>query len=321
MENLYKYNDFLFESIINEIFLLVESEQAYTYEWDLRKEKDDEKPVTFEWDLTSNKPNTLEKLKGFLQKLPKDQIKKYFYKLLDKVKLLPERTRRKLLINFASVFLVFAPIKYLTDKPEEYKADKKIVKEFVNVTKKASFKVSQEIVALAEGDYSSDRGDTGNFVDFELNGKKVKRFIGSKYGISAPILQKYLGKLPKKEDMINLTYEQALDIYKNLYWDEQKIEKFCNQSVANLVYDGCVNQGVNGMKSVIRKTLNKFGVKIDDETNPFEGDWIKQLNTLNQQELFNTIKQLREERYKDAATYKRHGKGWLNRLEKIIFEE
>ena len=33
---------FLFESIINEIFLLVESEQAYTYEWDLRKEKDDD---------------------------------------------------------------------------------------------------------------------------------------------------------------------------------------------------------------------------------------------------------------------------------------
>lgn len=162
MENLYKYNDFLFESIINEIFLLVESEQAYTYEWDLRKEKDDEKTVTFEWDLTSTKPNTLEKLKNFLQKLPKDQIKKYFYKLLDKVKLLPERTRRKLLINFASVFLVFVPIKYLTDNPDEYKADeykadKKIVKEFVNVTKKASFKVSQEIVALAEGDYSSDR--------------------------------------------------------------------------------------------------------------------------------------------------------------------
>lgn len=321
MENLYKYNDFLFESIVNEIFLLLESdEQAYTYEWDLRKDKD-EKPVTFEWDLTSNKPNTLDKLKSFLQKLPKEQIKKYFYKLLDKVKLLPERARRKMLISFASVFLVFAPIKYLTDSPEEYKADKKIVKEFVNVTKKASFKVSQEIVALAEGDYSEDRGDTGNFVEFELNGKKVKRFIGSKYGISAPILQKYLGKLPKKEDMINLTYDQALDIYKNLYWDEQKIERFCNQSVANLVYDGCVNQGVNGMKSVIRKTLNKFGINISDDVNPFEGDYIKKLNELNQEELFNSIKNLREQRYKDAATYKRHGKGWLNRLEKIIFEE
>jgi lysozyme family protein len=75
------------------------------------------------------------------------------------------------------------------------------------------------------------------------------------------------------------------------------------------------------MKSVIRKTLNKFGINISDDVNPFEGDYIKKLNELNQEELFNSIKNLREQRYKDAATYKRHGKGWLNRLEKIAFEE
>lgn len=327
MNNLYKYNDFLFESIVNDIFLLLESDEpSPTFTWDVKKET--EKPVeevspTFEWDLTkpSNTTSTvLDKLKSFLSKLPKEQIVKYFYKLLDKIKLLPEKTRRKLLINYASIFLLFCSVGYLVNAADN-KVDDKIVKEFVKVTKKASFEVSQKAVALAEGDYSTDRGDTGNFVDFEMGGKKLKRFIGSKYGISAPVLMKYLGKLPKKEDMMNLSYETALDIYKNQYWDDQKIERFCNQSVADVVYDGCVNQGIAGMKSVLRNVLRENGIEISDDVNPFEGDYIKQLNALEQDKLFDSIKKHRESRYKEAATFKRHGAGWLDRLEKISFTD
>ena len=328
MNNLYKYNDFLFESIINDIFLLLESDEpSPTFTWDMKKETEkpvEENPNTFEWDLTkttdtSTTSKVLEKLKAFLSKLPKEQIVKYFYKLLDKIKLLPERTRRKLLINYASVFLLFGSVAYLTTSADKYNADKKIVKEFIKVTKKASFNVSQKVVALAEGDYSNDRGDTGNFVEFKMGKKMIKRFIGSKYGISAPVLMKYLGRVPKKDDMINLSYETALDIYKNQYWDDQKIERFCNQSVADVVYDGCVNQGIAGMKSVLRNVLRDNGIQISDDVNPFEGDYIKQLNCLEQVKLFDSIKKYREERYKEARTFKRHGVGWLDRLEKLVF--
>ncbi len=327
MNNLHKYNDFLFESIINDVFLLLESDEpSPTFTWDIKKET--EKPVektpnTFEWNLTTNDKSNkvLEKLKVFLSKLPKEQIIKYFYKFLDKIKLLPEKTRRKILINYASVFLLFGSVAYLTSSADKYNTDKKIVKEFIKVTKKASFDVSQKVVSLAEGDYSDDKGDTGNFVEFEMGGKKLKRFIGSKYGISAPVLMKYLGKLPKKEDMLNLSYKTALNIYKNQYWDEQKIERFCNQSVANVVYDGCVNQGIAGMKSVLRKVLRDNGIKISDDINPFEGDYIKQLNSLEQDKLFVSIKKNRENRYKEAKTFKRHGNGWLERLEKLTFME
>lgn len=327
MNNLYKYNDFLFESIINDIFLLLESDEpSPTFTWDMKKETEKpEETNTFEWDLTKTPTSTtskvLEKLKAFLSKLPKEQVIKYFYKLLDKIKLLPERTRRKLLINYASVFLLFGSVAYLTKPAEEYKADKKIVKEFIKVTKKASFDVSQKVVALAEGDYSDDRGDTGNFIEFKMGNKMVKRFVGSKYGISAPVLMKYLGKAPKKEDMLNLSYETALDIYKNQYWDDQKIERFCNQSVADVVYDGCVNQGIAGMKSVLRNVLRDNGIEISDDVNPFEGDYIKQLNALEQEKLFNSIKDNREKRYKEARTFKRHGDGWLDRLSKLTFVE
>ena len=151
MNNLYKYNDFLFESIISDIFLLLESDEpSPTFTWDMKKEPEkpvEEKPVTFEWDLTkpSNTTSTvLDKLKSFLSKLPKEQIAKYFYKLLEKIKLLPEKTRRKLLINYASIFLLFCSVGYLVDYSKDQKDDK-IVKEFIKVTKKASFEVSQKL--------------------------------------------------------------------------------------------------------------------------------------------------------------------------------
>lgn len=322
MRNINKYNDFViekeFESITSQIFKILESEEPVTYEWNLKK---DEEPVTFEWDLTKPNQNTsvVDKLKSFLSKLPKEKVKEYFLKFLSKLSFLPEMTRKKLMVTYATAFLSVTSIGYLAS--EIGSKDDKVVKEFVKLTKKASFDISQEIVALAEGDYSDDKKDTGNFVDFELNGKTVQRFIGSKYGVSAPVLKEYLGRLPKKEDMINLSYETALDIYKHKYWDGANINEICNQSVANIIYDGCVNQGITGMKDVLRKAMNENGVKISDDDNPFNTDFVKNINIINQTKLFNSIKKFRESRYREAKTFNTHGNGWLDRLSKIEFKD
>ncbi len=309
MRNINKYNDFViekeFESITSQIFKILESEE----------------PVTYEWDLTKPNQNTsvVDKLKSFLSKLPKEKVKEYFLKFLSKLSFLPEMSRKKLMVTYATSFLSVASIGYLAS--DIGSKDDKVVKEFVKLTKKASFDISQEIVALAEGDYSDDKKDTGNYVDFELNGKTVQRFIGSKYGVSAPVLKEYLGRLPKKEDMINLSYETALDIYKHKYWDSANISEVCNQSIANIIYDGCINQGIGGMKDVLRKALNENGVKISDDENPFNIDFIKNINIINQTKLFNSIKKFRESRYREAKTFDAHGDGWLDRLSKIEFKD
>ena len=322
-----KYNDFLldreFESITNQIFRLVENGGRFTsdntYVWDMSKKQDDEKPVTFEWDFTKTSDSIVDKLENLLKKLPKEKLQEYFFRFLDKIKLLPQKFRRKILVNYATAFLSVTSIAFLVSGLSNYKADDKVVKEFVNVTKKASFDVSHKVVAAVEGGYSDDRKDTGNYVEFELNGKMVKRFIGTKYGISAPVLMKYLGHLPKKDDMMNLSYETALEIYKDKYWDDQDMEKFCNQSVATIIYDGCVNQGIGGMKDVLRKVLNDNGVQISEDTSPFQTDYIKIINSLDQAQVFDTIKKYRKDRYHGAETAKTHEEGWLNRLEKLQF--
>lgn len=320
-----KYNNFIldrdFEYITDQIFRLVENGGRFTsdntYVWDISKKQNVENQV--EWDFTKTNDTIIDKLKKLLKKLPKEKIQEYFFKFINKIALLPEKFRRKILVNYTTAFLSVASVSFLISGIDNNRADEKVVKEFVKVTNKSSFDVSHKIVSVVEGGYSDDRKDIGNYVEFELNGKIVKRFIGTKYGISAPVLMKYLGHLPKKEDMMNLSYETALEIYKDKYWDNQDMEKFCNQSVATIIYDGCVNQGIGGMKDVLRKVLNDNGIQISEDTSPFQSEYIKVINSLDQNQVFNTIKKYRKDRYHSAETAKTHEDGWLNRLEKLEY--
>ena len=59
--------------------------------------------------------------------------------------------------------------------------------------------------------------------------------------------------------MENLSYQTAIEIYKKDYWDAQNLSTLCDQSVANGIYDGCVNQGIDGMSEVIRNAASEQG--------------------------------------------------------------
>jgi lysozyme family protein len=322
-----KYNEFLiereFQIIVESIIRVVESEGVWTSD------------NTIEWDLTNNLNNKnnkiTDKLYIFLSKLPKEDIRKYFYKLVDKLEYLPKKVKKNLIINYAAIFLSFVSTGYLLESPVNVeKLDNEIKTEIVNnykeilsremeipirEIKKAKFELAQDIVKQVEACYSSDKVDTGIWIKV----KGGKRFIGTNHGISAPILAEYLGRTPTKEDMINLSYDEALEIYKSKYWDAQNLGEFHDQIVANIIYDGCVNQGISGMKSVIRRSLIENGINISESDNPFSIEWIKKINQLDQAELFKSIKKNREERYKTAKTFKRHGKGWLNRLNEFEY--
>ena len=200
--------------------------------------------------------------------------------------------------------------------------------EVVSVTKKdqaithASFEEAQKLVKTAEAGYSEDRGDAGNWIDVPSGGQ---RFIGTNHGISAPILAKYfkekgITRLLSKSDMMKLSYGTALKIFKNNYWDAQELGTLKDQNVANVIYNGCVNQGIDGMRSVLRNALEDNGVVISDTDNIFSKEILLKANEVDQEKLFNSIKQYREERYRDSKTFKRHGEGWLNRLDALSYE-
>jgi lysozyme family protein len=354
------FKNLMLEREFNSIFdgletLLSESGQwtsPNTYEWDSIKKPGipDEPPLTFQWDLTqsSSKENFADdlakKIKSFVDKLPKEKIQEYFFKFLEKIKNLPKEIRRKIMVSTAAVFLGVVSLSSLLGGSPEYKINPQMAQEFKEVvqdsqdnagdvddsqkpigtqknklsTSKSSFNQAQKHVKISEAGYSDDRHDTGNWIQVKGFGK---RFVGSKFGISAPILAKYLGRLPKKEDMMKLSYETALKIYKKDYWDKNNLAHFSNQSIANILYDGCVNQGSSGTRETLRNALNNLGVKISSADDPFSIEWIKQINKLNQENLFQQIKKQRASRYKSSDTFAVHGKGWLTRLGNIEFDQ
>ena len=342
MARVNRYNDFLLEKefnlLVDEIYRIVESEGRWisdnTYEWDMTDQLNKEEEYKPDWI-----DHVIDKTHDFIKKIPTDKIKEYFIKLVNKVKSLPEGLRRKLLIGYLSAFLAVSTFGFLTSPSDQISSDQKVEQidstvksELENINQKvfkkdtkissvksgkSSFEVSQSLVKTAEAGYSDDRGDTGNWITIPGYGQ---RFVGTNHGISAPILQEYLGRYPKKEDMMNLSYETALKIYRSKYWNEQNLSEFSNQSVANIIYDGCVNQGQSAMREIVRDAYRINGIDIGDNS-PFAKSSISKINKINQQKLFDTVKDLRESRYRQAVTWNRHGDGWLNRLNGIEFNQ
>lgn len=166
----------------------------------------------------------------------------------------------------------------------------------------ADFILAHKKVNKSEGGYSNNPNDRGNYVDGNL--------VGTNYGISAPVLKEHLGRTPTKDDMINLSPKVVLLIYKKNYWNKIQGDNIDNQSVAYLIYDSAVNQGLSYTKSAIKEALFEQGEE-------YEGINANQINKLNQKDFFLSIFRNRLDRYSMGA--KEFKKGWINRLHEIKF--
>lgn len=310
------YNEFIhdrtFDNILNEMFLIVENKAKWL----------DDNVV--EWDLNNGSEN---KLESFLKKLPKEKVRKYFLKFLKRINKLPKKLRKGTLMSFGGIFLSIASLNFLLNTSVEIENKKEVIEiiedsrdaiiELAKLNKTSSFKESQHIVKEVEKGYSSDKKDTGNYIKT----KKGRKFVGTNHGISAPVLMAHIGKIPSVEEMKNLSYNEALKIYRKIYWNPQNLDKFNNQSIANIIYDGSVNQGIGAMKDIVRNAIRESGIKIGTLENPFQEKWIKEMNKIDNRDLFELIKKGREDRYRAARTFKSHGAGWLIRLNSIPYEE
>jgi len=173
----------------------------------------------------------------------------------------------------------------------------------------AEFEKAQALVGLSEGGYQNDPRDTGNYYQGSL--------IGTNWGISAPTLAGFLGRVPTTLDMKNLSKKTAEEILKANYWTRNNLDKIKNQSIANLLYDGVVNHGSNGMRMLLSKALDTLGAPIA-YYDIFTDQAIKTLNQLNEKRLFFAIKKARADKYRGSSqTY--YIDGWLKRLDRIQY--
>lgn len=167
----------------------------------------------------------------------------------------------------------------------------------------ADFNIAQNLVKRAEGGYTDEPRDPGNYTSGKIG---VGSLIGTNYGISAPVLKKYLGYEPMKSEMQNLSYQTAEKIYKNQYWNAIKGNEITNQKTANMLYDTAVNMGQGRAHQFAKEAL---------KTEKYD---VQKINSANQEKLFNEIGRQREAFYIARGGYAL--KSWLNRLKDLGYD-
>ena len=109
----------------------------------------------------------------------------------------------------------------------------------------------------------------------------------------------------------DLTEEQAKVIYKRRFWDRMQGDKIKSQLIANIMFDGFVNCGFNG----IRMMQNILNVKSDGIVGPIT---LCMINAADEILLYNRYKEARIRYYEELAERKPQLKvflkGWLNRI-------
>jgi lysozyme family protein len=119
------------------------------------------------------------------------------------------------------------------------------------------------------------------------------------------------------DDVLALTLEDAKMVYKKLYWDFFKADNIKNQSLAEYIVDGAINQG----KYLIAKYVQSI-LKVTPDA-IIGSKTLQAINSCDSKMLFNTLKQMRTDRYNRIVaanpSQKKFIKGWMNRVKCIEY--
>lgn len=302
-----KYNIFALEEEFNNslspLYSIINESKGY-FDYDM--ENDDIVNDLLFKDLRKGINIFKERVAKFIEKLPQDKLNHYYAKYINFItNKLPKISMKKLIIIVTSLFVIHSNIMSLVSNNPEIKEE---TKEIIM----AEFNKAQQHVKSIEAGYTNNKKDPGNYIKNE-KGKKI--LIGTNHGISAEELKKYLKRNPTVDDMKNLTYEDAEKILKANYWDVANLDKLNNQTIANIIYDGCVNQGVKAMRTIIRKSLEDNNIEVNDNDNIFSDKLINAINDSNdKKDIAKSILDYRKERYHETKNKDVFLKGWLNRL-------
>ncbi|MFV9549666.1 glycoside hydrolase family 108 protein [Algibacter sp. PT7-4] len=176
----------------------------------------------------------------------------------------------------------------------------------------ASFNLYIPLLVNAEGGYQKLQNDSGNY-------NSRGELVGTNHGVSAPVYENWIGRVPTEIDMRNITKTIALEIMKVWYWDKIGATYINNQSVANILADHAVNAGTGAAAKLVQETLNDnfgFNLKVDGAI----GDKTRSaINNTNSKQLHEALKKARENFYKNIGGP--WEKAWLKRLSTFVFKE
>lgn len=116
----------------------------------------------------------------------------------------------------------------------------------------ADFNLAYKKTARSEGGYTDNSSDNGNWTGGIVGSGYL---IGTKYGISAPRLMEYLGRVPTVAEMKNLQPSTAKAIMKIDYWDVVRGDEIKDQASAEQIFDAAINSGPSQSVKLAQRTL------------------------------------------------------------------
>lgn len=169
----------------------------------------------------------------------------------------------------------------------------------------ANFKQAVEKIFQLEGGYQAWTNDTGNY-------NSLGHLVGTNWGISAPVYERWIGKPPTLLEMRNMPKQVAEEIYKARFWDRIQGSRISPQYLADIIMDGAVNHGVSRGVKLLQEVLGVYPDGIMGEIT------LAAIRRANPARLFEAYKQRRVAFYNSLAAsnpaYRPFLDGWMNRI-------
>ncbi|CAG5082260.1 glycosyl hydrolase 108 family protein [Parvicella tangerina] len=115
------------------------------------------------------------------------------------------------------------------------------------------------------------------------------QFVGTKWGITAPMLAEYLGRTPKADDMKELTQNEAFNLLYQRLWLGMGLINLDHKDVAALIYLGLTSIGTTAMRLNLERVADKLKHHIN-HYEVFTPKGIDLLNSLDHVALFKVLR-------------------------------
>ncbi len=177
----------------------------------------------------------------------------------------------------------------------------------------ANYDIFKNKIQRAEGGYQNLVNDKGNY-------NSLNERVGTNFGISAKVYERYIGVPPSIEDMKNITQNEAHYIFKNQFWDAIKADAINSQAVAETYADHAINASPRASTRIMQRVLNNtFGktLTVDGITG---NKTIAAINSVDATQLFNAFSNGRKSYYNSLNDCKYFCNAWHGRVEELAID-
>jgi lysozyme family protein len=175
----------------------------------------------------------------------------------------------------------------------------------------SSFEAAIPVIFTNEGGYQKNANDMGNY-------NSRSELVGTNRGISAPVYEQWIGRVPTETDMRNISQSIAMAIYKAWFWDKYKLSEITDQHIATHIFDLFVNHSPRAAALIVQRAINDLKplVQEDGVFGALTRKAINDLIKINPQALNSAIIKERKDYY-NSLGQNTFISGWLARAEKF----